>query len=145
MAALFSTNAQAVIRFLQANTGEKHTADDIAEALGLTPRQVNGTVTGLQKKGITERVEVEGFEKKVNSDRVVGEGEDLGDFLAPELDGEDAIIVADALGHAGTEDFLLRHFEKLVLERAAARIDCHAFCHNWFDSPCLPKREEFIR
>ena len=87
----------------------------------------------------------EGFEKKVNSDRVVGEGEDLGDFLAPELDGEDAIIVADALGHAGTEDFLLRHFEKLVLERAAARIDCHAFCHNWFDSPCLPKREEFIR
>lgn len=65
MAALFSTNAQAVIRFLQANKSEKHTADDIAEALGLTPRQVNGTVTGLQKKGITERVEVEGFEKKV--------------------------------------------------------------------------------
>ena len=41
------------------------TADDLANALGLTSRQVNGTATGLQKKGLTERVVVEGIEKKV--------------------------------------------------------------------------------
>lgn len=62
---MFSDNAQAVIKFLQANAGSQYTANDLAEALGLTPRQINGTATGLQKKGITERVEVEGIEKKV--------------------------------------------------------------------------------
>ncbi len=65
MAQLFSENAQAVIRFLQADPNGQYTADDIANALGLHPRQINGTATGLQKKGITERVVVEGIEKKV--------------------------------------------------------------------------------
>lgn len=65
MAQLFSENAQAVIRFLQADPNGQYTADDLAEALGLTSRQINGTATGLQKKGITERVVVEGIEKKV--------------------------------------------------------------------------------
>lgn len=65
MAAYLSENAQAVIRYLQANSGAQFTADDLAEALGLTPRQVNGTATGLQKKGLTERIVVEGVEKKV--------------------------------------------------------------------------------
>lgn len=65
MAAYLSENAQAVIRHLQANPGAQFTADDLAEALGLTSRQINGTATGLQKKGLTERVVVEGVEKKV--------------------------------------------------------------------------------
>lgn len=64
MAAMFSDNAKAVINFLKATSGD-YTADMIAEATGLTSRQVNGTATGLQKKGIVERVEVEGIEKKV--------------------------------------------------------------------------------
>ena len=65
MAQLFSENAQAVIRYLQADPNGQYTADDLAEALGLTARQINGTATGLQKKGVTERVVVEGIEKKV--------------------------------------------------------------------------------
>lgn len=65
MAAYLSENAQAVIRYLQANPGAQLTADDLAEALGLTSRQINGTATGLQKKRLTERVVVEGIEKKV--------------------------------------------------------------------------------
>ena len=65
MAQLFSENAQAVIRYLQADPNGQYTADDLADALGLTARQINGTATGLQKKGVTERVVVEGIEKKV--------------------------------------------------------------------------------
>jgi prophage antirepressor-like protein len=65
MAAMFSDNAKALIKFLQANPEGQFTADDLAEALGLTTRQINGTATGTQKKGITERIEVEGFDKKV--------------------------------------------------------------------------------
>jgi DNA-binding MarR family transcriptional regulator len=65
MAAYLSENAQALVRFLQNNPGSQFTADDLADALGLTSRQINGTATGLQKKGLTERVEVEGIEKKV--------------------------------------------------------------------------------
>lgn len=62
---MFSENAQAVLRFLQADPSGQYTADDLAAALGLTARQINGTATGLQKKGLTERVVVEGIEKKV--------------------------------------------------------------------------------
>ena len=65
MAAYLSENAQAVMKYLQANPGAACTADDLAEALGLTARQINGTATGLQKKGLTERVVVDGIEKKV--------------------------------------------------------------------------------
>lgn len=65
MAAYLSENAQAVVKYLQANPGASLTADDLAEVLGLTSRQINGTATGLQKKGITERVVVEGIDKKV--------------------------------------------------------------------------------
>lgn len=65
MAQMFSENAQAVLRYLQADPNGQYTADDLADALGLTSRQINGTATGLQKKGLTERVVVEGIEKKV--------------------------------------------------------------------------------
>ena len=65
MAAYLSENAQALVRYLQSDPNGNHTADDLAEALGLTARQINGTATGLQKKGITERVVIDGIEKKV--------------------------------------------------------------------------------
>lgn len=65
MATYLSENAQALVRYLQSDPNGNHTADDLAEALGLTARQVNGTATGLQKKGITERVVIDGIEKKV--------------------------------------------------------------------------------
>lgn len=65
MAAMFSENAQTVLRFLQGNVKGQFTADDIAEGTGVSSKSVNGIATGLQKKGLTERIEVEGIEKKV--------------------------------------------------------------------------------
>ena len=65
MAQLLSENAQALVRYLQSDPNGNYTADDLADALGLTARQINGTATGLQKKGIAERVVVDGIEKKV--------------------------------------------------------------------------------
>lgn len=72
MAKVLSENAAKVLSFLQANASADLTADAIAEALGMAPRSVNGTVTGLQKKGLVVRQEVEGFDKKVV--RLTGEG-----------------------------------------------------------------------
>lgn len=46
-------------------SGEPLTANDIAEALDINFRSVNGTVTSLVKKGYAERIVVEGVEKKV--------------------------------------------------------------------------------
>ena len=67
MTMMFSTNAQAVLKFLQANPNGDFTADMIAEATGLSAASVNGTVTGLSRanKGFAVREEVEGIEKKV--------------------------------------------------------------------------------
>ena len=65
MAQLISENAQEDIRYLQADPNGQYNADDLADALGLTSRQINGTATKKKKKGITERVVVEGIEKKV--------------------------------------------------------------------------------
>lgn len=65
MAKILSDNAAKVLSFLQANASADLTANAIAEALGMEARSVNGTVTGLQKKGFVVREEVEGFDKKV--------------------------------------------------------------------------------
>lgn len=66
MTAMFSENARTILVHLQANNGVDETADMIAEATGLPVKTVNGCVTSaLQRKGFTERVEVEGFDKKV--------------------------------------------------------------------------------
>ena len=67
MTMMFSANAQAVLKFLQANPNGDFTADMIAEATGLSAASVNGTVTGLSRanKGFAVREEVEGIEKKV--------------------------------------------------------------------------------
>lgn len=65
MAFVLSEKAQAILAHLQANVGTDETFVEVAEATGLEARSVNGTVTGLAKRGLVERVEVEGFDKKV--------------------------------------------------------------------------------
>lgn len=65
MSYVLSEKAQAILAHLQANVGTDETFVEVAEATGLEARSVNGTVTGLAKRGLVERVEVEGFDKKV--------------------------------------------------------------------------------
>ena len=65
MSYVLSEKAQAILAHLQANVGTDETFVEIAEATGLEGRSVNGTITGLTKRGLVERVEVEGFDKKV--------------------------------------------------------------------------------
>jgi len=49
-------NSLAVFNFLKANDGQKLTAADIAEALSLPKRSVDGIVTSaLQRKGLATR------------------------------------------------------------------------------------------
>lgn len=65
MAKEFSEKAQAVLIHLQNNTAMDETHVDIAEAVGMEPRSVIGVLNSLQKKGLIERVSVDGIEKKV--------------------------------------------------------------------------------
>lgn len=65
MSYVLSEKAQAILAHLQATAGTDETFVEIAEATGLEARSVNGTVTGLAKRGLVERVEVENFDKKV--------------------------------------------------------------------------------
>lgn len=64
-------NSLAVFNFVKENDGNDFTAADIAEALGLEVKQVNGIVTSaFQKKGLMVREEAEieledGSHKKV--------------------------------------------------------------------------------
>lgn len=46
------TNSIKVLEFLKAHNGEKITSADVAEALGLEKRSVDGTFTSLQRKGL---------------------------------------------------------------------------------------------
>lgn len=48
-----------VFDYLVANHGKDMTAADIASALGVEKRSVDGVVTGLQKKGLTVRTPAE--------------------------------------------------------------------------------------
>ena len=66
-----SENARKVLDFLKANDGEDITAQDIADALELAKRSVDGIVTSaLQRKGLSVRtpaeVEVEVDGKKMH-------------------------------------------------------------------------------
>lgn len=70
MTAMFSDNSKIVLSYLQANQGEAQTSETIAEATGLAEKSVNGILTALQREisghgQLIERVEVEGFKKKV--------------------------------------------------------------------------------
>ena len=65
MSYVLSEKAQAILAHLQATAGTDETFVEVAEATGLEARSVNGTVTGLAKRGLVERVSVEGVDKKV--------------------------------------------------------------------------------
>lgn len=65
MAKILSENAQKVLTYLQANKGSDLTAKDIAAALDMEARSVNGTLTGLQRKGLTVRVAQEEGDKLI--------------------------------------------------------------------------------
>lgn len=45
-------NSIKVLEFLKEHNGEKLTSGDVAEALGLEKRSVDGTFTSLQRKGL---------------------------------------------------------------------------------------------
>lgn len=65
MAKMFSENAQKVIGFLQANPNVQLTSSELAGAVGLQPRVLNGTVTPLCSKGFTVREPVVVGDKEV--------------------------------------------------------------------------------
>lgn len=66
MTAMFSDNVKMILTHMQANQNIEETAQMIAEATGLPVKTVNGCVTaGLQRKGLAERVVVEGMDGKV--------------------------------------------------------------------------------
>lgn len=53
-------NAKLVLDYVKTHDGEDFTAKDIAAALGLTDKSVNGTITSaFQKKGLMVREEAE--------------------------------------------------------------------------------------
>ena len=52
-----SENSAKILNYLKENHGAKITSADVAEALGLDKRQVDGAFTGLQRKELGERVE----------------------------------------------------------------------------------------
>ena len=57
MKAAVSEKALTVLNFLKDHDGENLTAADIAQALGMEKKSVDGVVTsGLQRKGLTERI-----------------------------------------------------------------------------------------
>ena len=60
-----SDNARRVLRYCQTHTGDDLTFKDIAEGLGLPPRSVTGVITGLQKRGLLDRIEVEDSKDKL--------------------------------------------------------------------------------
>lgn len=81
-----SENSKRVLDYVKEHDGDSFTANDIAEALGLNPRSVNGTVTALQRKELVARVpaeiEVETEEgktvtKKINFIELTDEGREF--------------------------------------------------------------------
>lgn len=85
MAAL-KENSKNIFYYVKEHEAEDITAKDIAAALGLTDKQVNGSVTSaFQKKGLMERVEAErtlenGSHEKVKYIKLT----DLGHAFDPE-------------------------------------------------------------
>ena len=55
-----SANTLNVIEYLKAHNGENLTAQDVADALDVDVKVVNGAFTsGIQKKGLGQRIEAE--------------------------------------------------------------------------------------
>lgn len=59
--AAMKENTRKIFDYLRENDGQDMTAADVADALGLDPRSVNGSFTSFQKKGwgIREEAEIE--------------------------------------------------------------------------------------
>ncbi len=53
-----SEKGQAVLNFLKDSPDEMFTAAEIAESVGTSPIAINGSVNGLVKRGLVERVEI---------------------------------------------------------------------------------------
>lgn len=79
--AKLSENAKIVLTYMKDHDGEEFTHKVIAEDTGLSPRSVTGTITGLQKRGFAERVEVEGQKDKLVHATVEGLTFDVDDDL----------------------------------------------------------------
>ena len=94
-----SENSLTVLNYLKENNGAKMTAQDIADALGMEVKSVNGIVTsGLQRKGYAERIPAEieledGSHKPVKFIRATEEGLAYDDDAAK---AEDAAAKASA-------------------------------------------------
>ena len=68
-----------IFNYIKAHDGEDFTAKDIAEALDMNVKSVNGSVTSFQRKGYTIREEAEmtlddGTHEKVKLIRLTDEG-----------------------------------------------------------------------
>ena len=78
-----SANTLNVIEYLKAHNGENLTAQDVADALDVDVKVVNGAFTsGIQKKGLGQRIEAEielddGSHKKVKFLTLSAEGRAL--------------------------------------------------------------------
>lgn len=80
--AAMKENTRKIFDYIKANDGQDMTAADVAEALGLDPRSVNGSFTSFQKKGwgVREEAEIEledKTHKKVKFLRLTDEGRAL--------------------------------------------------------------------
>lgn len=66
MTKMFSENANKILTFLQANPNVRLTGKELAEAIGIQPRVLNGAVTSLSTRGfvLREPAEVNGVEVK---------------------------------------------------------------------------------
>lgn len=64
-------NTKAVFSYLKEHDGEKITNTDIAEALGLTPRQITGSVNSFVKKGWAQRSEAVNVELEDGTQKAV--------------------------------------------------------------------------
>ncbi len=77
--AAMKENTRKIFDYLKANDGQDMTAADVAEALGLEVRSVNGSFTSFQKKGwgIREEAEIQldnGTHQKVKFLRLTDAG-----------------------------------------------------------------------
>ena len=77
---MLKENSKIVYDFVKAHDGEDFTAQDIADATGLSVRSVNGIVTSaFQRKGLMERIPAEvenadGTHDKVKLIKLTAEG-----------------------------------------------------------------------
>ncbi len=80
---MLKPNSKLVYDYVKAHDGENFTASDIANATGLSTKQVNGSVTSaFQKKGLMERIPAEienedGTHKSVKFIRLTDQGREF--------------------------------------------------------------------